>query len=207
MLTTAQLFNTGMAGAGLELEIVQSAIRVLLSCVASDNKDVSHITSPHPHTTLTLGPLHFESTRVGSVTTPHTPHTSHTTHTLTPHTPHTPSQYFVAASLKLEHLMRVPTPTHDALFILSNLVRIMTEAIESGDDERSEYISSVVKNVFSQHYSRSGLTNELPGMPSPHTPSFSTEFIKYSETKEWLEYSNGVVSVCVCVCVCVWGCV
>ena len=106
--------------------------------------------------------------------------------------------------------MRVPTlPTHDALFILSNLVRIMTEAIESGDDERSEYISSVVKNVFSQHYSRSGLTNELPGIPSPQTPSFSTEFIKYSETKEWLEYSNGVVSVCVCVCgrvsVCVCG--
>ncbi len=80
----------------------------------------------------------------------------------------------------------------------------MTEAVESGDDERSEYISSVVKNVFSQHYSRSGLTNELPGLPSPQAPSFSTAFIKYSETKEWLEYSNGVVSggVCGCGCVC-----
>ncbi len=59
MLSTAQMFSTGMAGAGLELEIVQSAIRVLLSCVASDNKDVSH-NLPHPYTALTLGPHHFE---------------------------------------------------------------------------------------------------------------------------------------------------
>ena len=41
MLTTAELFNSSIAGNGLELEIVQSAIRVLLSCVANENKDVS----------------------------------------------------------------------------------------------------------------------------------------------------------------------
>ncbi len=85
----------------------------------------------------------------------------------------------------------------------------MTEAIEYHDQEKSEYISSIVKNVFSQHYSTPELTNELPGLPSPQTPSFSTAFIEYSESKEWLDYSNGVVSVCgVCVMSvmseCVW---
>ncbi len=101
----------------------------------------------------------------------------------------------MAASLKLEHLLRVPTlPTHDVLFILGKLVRIMTEAIECDDHEKAEYISSIVKNVFSHHYSNSELTNELPGLPNPQTPTFSTDFIKYSESKEWLDYSNGVVS-------------
>ena len=107
-----------------------------------------------------------------------------------------PIQYFVASCLKLEHLLRVPTlPKPDVYFVLSNLVRMMAEAINSGDNERSEYISAVTKNVFGHHFSRSELTDQIPGLPSPQSPNFSTEFIKFSETKEWLEYSTGVVSV------------
>ena len=41
MMTTAKIFDAGMSGTGVELEIAQSAIRVLLSCVASEDKDVS----------------------------------------------------------------------------------------------------------------------------------------------------------------------
>ena len=54
MMTTAKIFDTGMSGAGVELEIAQSAIRVLLSCVASEDKDVStthlHHQTTHFHT-------------------------------------------------------------------------------------------------------------------------------------------------------------
>ena len=142
----------------------------------------SHPTHPHPH------PTHHTPTHTHTHTTH--PHTH--THT---HTPHTSLQYFVASCLKLEHLLRVSTlPKQDIYFVLSNLVRMMAEAIDSGDNERSEYISAVTKNVFSQHFSRSELTNQLPGLPSPQSPSFSTEFVKYSETKEWMEYRSGVVS-------------
>ena len=89
----------------------------------------------------------------------------------------------------------------------------MSESLDAGDSERPEYISAIVRKVFTHHMAKLDLTNQVANLPSPGAPTFSREFLKYSETKEWLEYRSGVVRVCVrvcgcvCVCVCVCGCV
>ena len=46
-----------------------------------------------------------------------------------------PLQFYVAASLKLEHLVKCPTlMADDVHFILSNLARVLSEAVDNGND-------------------------------------------------------------------------
>ena len=96
----------GPIHSGLELEIAQSATRVLLACTAMEEKEVTIAHSEERVHSLSFLPP-----------------------SLSPFL-----QYYVMAALKLQFLLRSPSyPRQEVFFILAHLNRIITEALENGE--------------------------------------------------------------------------
>lgn len=161
MLMASGIFEKEVAFTLLEIEISQSANRILLGCLASGNNEVK----PHPHP------------RPHPLTTP------------------TPLQYYVTASLRLEHMLKCPFLTmKDIFFIFSNLARIAQLALEDGDSEWLQYVAAILRCLFSLNMQRLKLDQHLQSLPDPRTPDFGTKFGQYCNTSEWKQYMQGTVS-------------
>lgn len=105
-------------------------------------------------------------------------------------------QYYVTASLRLEHLLKCPFITlKDVSFIFSNLARIAQIAIEDDDSEWLQYVASILRCLFSFNFKRLLVEKHLPQLPDHRTPNFGMEFGKYCTTTEWENYVKGPVSL------------
>ena len=106
-----------------------------------------------------------------------------------------PSQYYVTASLRLEHMLKCPhVSTKNIFFIFSNLARITKTTVQEEDSDWLQYIASVFRSLFSFNFSRLQLENELPHLPDYRKPNFGVEFAAYCTYKEWQDYVRGWVS-------------
>ena len=111
-----------------------------------------------------------------------------------------PLQYYVTASLRLEHMLKCPFLTiKDVFFIFSNLARITRLAVEEDDSEWLQYVAAILRCLFSTSYPQLKLDEHLGNLPDHRTPDFGLKFGRYCTSQEWKDYVEGVVS-----CVWVW---
>ncbi len=106
-----------------------------------------------------------------------------------------PLQYYVTASLRLEHMLKCPLLTiKDVFFIFSNLARIARLAVEDGDSEWLQYIATILRSLFSANYPQLKVEEHLKNLPDHRTPDFGLKFGIYCTSEEWKNYMEGVVS-------------
>jgi hypothetical protein len=99
-------------------------------------------------------------------------------------------EFYVTAAVKLSQLVtQCQLPEADSIFLLHHLSLALHSA-SSDHPEQVNYMITIIGCIITQHGHALSLSDRLPGLPEPSSPTFLTSFLSFSSTQQWLSFVN-----------------